>query len=179
MIRNRLFNKLTLGLASLALIPVGVAYALITAQATLSGNTISASPGLLISKAGSAYGTQLSGFTFNIIVGDTATPSEIFTIKNTTSKPLAIGLGLAEAISFSGGTVNNDKLNAILNCSDSSITANGTATALVNSSVISSTKLAAGATTNCTVSFGMDVDAITSGAEVTSNPFALKLTAQE
>ena len=161
-------------IGAVAAIATGVTFAALNSQATLSGNTISATPGLQVSTDGSTYGSSIPGFAFNVTPGDTTGVSETFDIKNTTSSTLSLSLAVPAAVTFTGGTVNNSDVDLALTCTSPTLSLSSNLGSLTSAPVPITGSLTAGSSASCTINATMTSGAITSGTSVTSNTFNLQ-----
>jgi predicted ribosomally synthesized peptide with SipW-like signal peptide len=166
-------------IGAVAAIVTGVTFAALNSQTTLSGNTITATPGLLLSTNGSTYGSTIPGFTFNVTPGSTTGVSQTFNIKNTTASAMALSLSLPAAVTFTGGTVNNSDVHVAVACTTPTMTLTSDLATLATAPVPVTGSLTANTSASCTVSATMDSAAISSGSTVTSSSFNLQFSGAE
>ncbi len=162
-------------IGAVAALATGITFAALNSQATLSGNTISATQGIQLSSDGTTYGGSIPGFAFNVTPGDSTGVSKTFYLKNTTTSSMSLSLSVPAAVIFTGGTVNNSDVHLALNCTTPTLSLTSDLGSLTSSPVSITGTLTAGSTANCTVNATMTSDAITSGTSVTSNSFDLKI----
>ncbi|HSD55656.1 MAG TPA: hypothetical protein VLA92_00725 [Candidatus Saccharimonadales bacterium] len=158
---------------------VGVTFAALNSQATLTGNTISANAGLQLSTdGGTTYGSSVDGLDFsNVVLGDTNGVSKSFKVKNITSSAMSLSLRVPTAPVFTGGTVDQTKVKVSLACTSPTMTLSPvTLTGMVNAEANVTGNLTAGATADCSLTVAFDTDAVTGGATVTSDAFNIRFT---
>jgi len=163
-----------IAIGAVAALATGITFAALNSQATLSGNTISATQGLQLSTDGSTYAGSIPGFAFDVTPGDTTGVSQSFYLKNTTSSAISLNLSVPAAVTFTGGTVNNSDVDLALSCTTPTLTLNSDLGSLTSSPVSIAGTLSAGSTANCNVTATMTNDAITTGTSVSSNSFDLQ-----
>lgn len=168
---KKLINSV-LSLVVVTVATTGVVYAILAVQATLKGNTISASPGLQLSVDGSTYGTSITGSAFDITPGDTLGVTKTFKLKNKTNQPLAITFKLTSPVTFTGGTVDQTKVHELLSC-DTTLNASTTFEDLASQNVAAG-NIPANTVVDCNMTTTMDSEAITSGIDVQSSAFDLR-----
>jgi hypothetical protein len=157
---------------------VGVTFAALNSQATLIGNTISATAGLQVSTDGTTYGGSIPGFSFSgVVLGDTTGVTKNFKIKNSASAPMSLSLKIPTAPNFTGGIVDQTKVHVKLDCTAPVLAMPSTAlSALTAGEVTVTGSLTAGATADCNMNVTLDADAITGATTTTSDPFDLRFT---
>jgi predicted ribosomally synthesized peptide with SipW-like signal peptide len=158
---------------------VGVTFAALNSQATLTGNTISATAGLQVSTNGVDFGGSIPGFAFNnVVLGDSTGVNNTFKLRNASTTNMNVTLKIPTAPTFTGGTVDPAKVHVKLDCTDPGLTmASTTLTTLTGSEVsLTGGPLTAGSTASCTMNVTLDNDAITGGTTATSSAFDLRFT---
>lgn len=164
---------------AVAAIATGVTFAALSSQTTLSGNTITATPGLLLSTNSTTYDAKIPGFAFDVTPGDTTGVSQTFDIKNTTSSAMSLSLAVPAAVTFTGGTVDNSDVNLALACTSPTLSLTSDLATLSSGPVPVTGSLSADTSAACTITATMDSDAITSGSTVTSDSFDLLFSGAE
>lgn len=158
---------------------VGVTFAALNSQATLTGNTISATSGLQVSTDGETFGGSIPGFSFaNVVLGDATGVNNTFKLRNGSTSNMNVTLKIPTAPTFTGGTVDQTKVHVKLDCTGPVLTVASTTLAALTAGEVSLTggTLTAGATADCTMNVTMDSDAITGATSTTSSPFDLRFT---
>ena len=158
---------------------VGVTFAALNSQATLTGNTISATAGLLLSTdEGTTFGGSVPGLNFSgVVLGDNSGVTKTFKLKNAASSSMTLSLHVPTAPTFTGGTVDQNKVHVALACTTPTLTmASTTLTTLVSTEANITGTLAAGNIADCSVTVTFDSDAVIGGTSVTSSAFDLRFT---
>jgi hypothetical protein len=157
---------------------VGVTFAALNSQASLTGNTISATAGLLVSTNGETFGGSIPGFDFsNVVLGDTTGVSKTFKIKNASTSNMSLKLQVPAAPIFTPD-VDQSKVHVKLDCTTVILTLASTPlSTLVSTNTAVTGDLNAGQTADCTINVTVDSDAVAGGGtSATSTTFDLRFT---
>ena len=156
---------------------VGVTFAALNSQATLAGNTISATAGLQVSTDGEAFGGSIPGFSFsNVVLGDSTGVSKTFKIRNSSTSDMTLSLRIPTVPVFTP-TADQTKVHVKLDCTTPTLNVASTTLAALTAGEVSVTgTLGDGETASCTMNVTVDSDAVTGSSTTSSTPFDLRFT---
>lgn len=123
MLRVRQVHPITRAIGvfgAVAALVTGVTYAALNSQATLTNNIISSATADLQVKSTGSFAAQDAGFAFSgIVPGGPAVPAagHAFQLKNNGSTDLDVAVSVPTAPTFTGGTVDQTKVELVIACS--------------------------------------------------------------
>lgn len=192
LLRFRRVNPVTRAIAVfgvVATLVTGITYAALTSQATLTNNIISSASANLQVKSTGSFATQDAGFAFTgIVPGGPAMPlaGNAFQLRNAGDTDLDISVSVPTAPTFTGGTVDQSKVDLVLSCSTTGgkvfsktidlaalVGAHGTGGILMTPDYLPQ---GTDNVANCTAKVQMDADAVTGSSSVSTNFFNIVFT---